>query len=375
MAVERDVVVGLNYYAPYVSGLTATAKVVAEGLAERGWRVTVATTQHDKSLPRQDVIGGVDVVRAPVLARVGKGVISPQLPGLITKLARGSSAVHLHLPMLEAGLIARLAGRTPLVTTYHCDVMLPSGLFNALQIRAMDVSSSGALKRSHAVVCSSEDYAARSRIHGSIRTSTQAIAPPCQLRENGRPTFRDGTGQHIGFLGRIVEEKGLEYLVEAFLAIARPQDRLLIAGDYAAVAGGSVIGRVKARAGTDARIRFLGFIAEEQLADFYASLDVFALPSVNSLEAFGIVQVEAMMCGVPVVASDLPGVRTPVLAADFGVIVPPRDVEALGTAIVRLRDSPVDRQAGASRARSHFGASRTIDSYEELFRELITGPA
>ena len=79
---ELDLVVVLNYYAPYVSGLTESARIVAEGMAARGWRVQVITSQHDATLPRRESVNGVEVIRTPVVARLGKGVVSPRSPSL-----------------------------------------------------------------------------------------------------------------------------------------------------------------------------------------------------------------------------------------------------------------------------------------------------
>lgn len=361
-----DLLISLSYYAPYVSGLTETAKVVAEGLVGRGWRVTVVTAQHDPELARRETVAGVEVIRTPVVARIGKGTISPMLPVTASRLGRQARVVNLHMPMLEAGLIARGIGSTPLVTTYQCDVDLPAGLLNAVQVRAMDASSRGALRRAVSVVPSSDDYARNSRVWPAMRGRTHPISPPCQLRVGGTPRFRRSEGQHVGFLGRIVEEKGLEYLVEGFRAQALPADRLLIGGDYAKIAGGSVIDRVRRSAADDPRVEFLGFLPDDALDDFYASLDVFVLPSVNPLEAFGIVQVEAMMSGVPSLASDIPGVRTPVLNTGFGEIVAPRDAAGIAAGLTRLRQTPGDRVDGARRSRDLYGAERTIDAYEEL---------
>jgi glycosyltransferase involved in cell wall biosynthesis len=174
---------------------------------------------------------------------------------------------------------------------------------------------------------------------------------------------------HVGFLGRIVEEKGVEYLVEGFRALDDPHARLLIAGDFNAVAGGSVIDRVRQRMAGDTRIRLLGFLPDAAVDDFYASLDVFALPSVNPFEAFGIVQVEAMMRGIPVIASDLPGVRQPVLATGMGEIVPRRSAVAVTEALTRLRDARIDVEAGTAMARTLYGSDATLDSYTAVFED------
>ncbi|GAA4743844.1 glycosyltransferase family 4 protein [Actinomycetospora chibensis] len=362
----NDVVIVLTYYAPYVSGLTNVARDVAEGLAARGWRVCVVTSKHDPALPTHDERNGVRIVRAPVLARVGKGTIGINLTRMALHEMRRSRVANLHLPLIEAGLLSRLSS-VPVVSTYHCDVTLPPGLVNGLQRRAIDRASAGALRHSVTTVVSSEDYARHSRMWDVIRPALAEIPPPCLPRGEGRPGFRDGTGFHVGFLGRLVEEKGVEHLVDAFRALDDPGARLLIGGDYLGVAGGSVVDRVRRHAGDDPRISLLGFVADERLDDFYASLDAFALPSVNAFEAFGIVQVVAMRAGVPAVVSDLPGVRTVVGTTGFGEVVPPGDVRELTAALRRLRDDPPDAAAGRAAADEHFGVEAVLDAYEAVF--------
>jgi glycosyltransferase involved in cell wall biosynthesis len=366
----NDLVIVLTYYAPYVSGLTNVAKDLAEGLAARGWRVCVVASKHDPALPTHDELNGVRIVRAPVLARVGKGTVGLNLTRLALREMGRSRVVNLHLPLIEGGLLARLSP-APVVSTYHCDVSLPAGVVNAVQHRAVDFSSRAALRRSAASVVSSEDYARHSRMWSAIRPGLVAIPPPCTPRGHGRAAFRDGDGFHVGFLGRIVEEKGVEHLVDAFLALDDPDARLLIGGDYLDVAGGSVVERVRRHIGADPRVRLLGFLPEDELDDFYASLDAFALPSVNAFEAFGIVQVVAMMAGAPAVVSDLPGVRTVVEETGFGAIVAPRDVAGLTRALARLRDDPPDAAAGRAAAAARYSVGSVLDAYEAVFAKAV----
>ena len=101
-----DLAIALTYYSPYVSGLTNMARDIAEGLAARGRTVTVVTSHFDSGLPLEEEINGVRVLRAPVLARVGRGVVSPQLVALGRKTLGRARVASLQLPMLEAGAIA-----------------------------------------------------------------------------------------------------------------------------------------------------------------------------------------------------------------------------------------------------------------------------
>ena len=370
---KYDVVMAVNYYAPYISGLTEAARIVAEALAAQGKRVLVVAGQHEPGLAKREIINGVQVLRTPVLFRIGKGLISPLFVPTAIRFGRLAHVVNLHMPMIESGAIAAGLGKTPIVATYQCDISLPSSAFNSLQTVVMDTSNAIALRLSAAVVPSSDDYARSSRLaRFMVAPKEVPISPPTRLHPDGEPTFRRGAGLHVGFLGRLVEEKGLEYLVEGFRAFSDPDARLLIGGDYTKVAGGSVVETVRKLIGDDSRIELLGFLDDNQLADFYASLDVFALPSVNSFEAFGIVQVEAMKRGVAAIASDLPGVKTPVEETGFGVIVERRNAAAITAALTTLAASPPDRVVGAAKANELYSEQKTVREYAALFASLQT---
>lgn len=368
---HRRVAFGLSYYYPYVSGLTNAAKVIAEQLVERGWQVTVVASQHDATLPRRELVNGVDVLRAPVIGRVSKAVLSPTLPIMCAREIRRAGRGNLHLPFPDAGAVAVLVGRrADLTVTYQCDVVLESGMSGRALARALDTSSRLALSRSRVNVVSSLDYMSSSRLARQLGERAVEIAPPSVERPPGKPTYRSGDGLHVGFLGRIVEEKGIPYLVEAFRAVASPNWRLMIGGEFQGIAGGSRIEEVRQAAEEDPRVSILGFIPDDGLADFYASMDVFAFPSINPLEAFGIAQVEAMFAGVPVVASDLPGVRQPVLRTGMGALARPRDSADLGRALLEVAATPSARwEAGREEARKRYSLSAIVDAWEQLLLE------
>lgn len=365
-----DVTVVVNYYSPYVSGLTETARIVAEGLARRGWKIAVVATQHEPGLPKVDTIAGVHVFRASTLFKIGRGPVSPGFLRLVRSIAKRSKALHLHLPMLEASAITITLPRVPIVSTYHIDLWLAPSLMNRLQIAVVNHSARFAIKRSDRVVVNSEDQAKYSLLWPEIANKNWSSIPaPCLDPREGTPTYRDGDGYHVGFLGRIVPDKGIEYLIRAFLRIAKNQDRLLLGGEYLSVAGGSNISELKQIAGNDSRVRFLGPLNREETRNFYASIDTFALTSVA--ESFGIVQAEAMMCGLPVVGSNLPGGRVPIVQTGFGILTEPCDVEAIATALSKLQFFPkAEKVRLAELARSLFGSRNCINRYAELFSNI-----
>ena len=339
---KYDLVVGLNYYSPYISGLTEFARITAEECAARGMKVLVVTTQFDKELSQHEFLNGVEVRRYPVQVRIRNGVISfGFLFSLIFFVLRARRA-QFHLPMLEAGVVSLLTPRVPKVMTYQCDYVTDHGIIGNLVRIAVDISSRITARFASHIVVTTLDYGRSSRISKSISKKMIAIPPPYISRRGGAPKYRESDGLCVGAMGRVVREKGYEYLIRAFRNLPDPDARLLIAGEYERIAGGSIVDELRDLADGDLRIRFLGFLTDEEMKDFYASIDVLSFASVNPLEAYGIVQLEAMSAGVPVIASDLPGVRVPVTQTGFGVIVEPRNEDAILDALVLFENKLKD---------------------------------
>ena len=100
------------------------------------------------------------------------------------------------------------------------------------------------------------------------------------------------------------------------------------------------------------------------MGDLYASMDAFVFPSVNRLEAFGMVQLEAITAGVPVIASNLPGVRTIVQQTGFGLIAEPGDVQELSLAMTKIRGFMAPTSVSVT-------PEKSLVSYVELFQSLL----
>ncbi len=106
------------------------------------------------------------------------------------------------------------------------------------------------------------------------------------------------------------------------------------------------------------------------MAEFYASLDVFTLPSINSLESFGMVQVEAMLCGTPVIASDLPGVRTIVQRTGMGLICKRGDAEDLKRCIVQVMDCYDTYVKKRSQIEMYYSIEKSVNEYMGIFDKM-----
>jgi glycosyltransferase involved in cell wall biosynthesis len=177
---------------------------------------------------------------------------------------------------------------------------------------------------------------------------------------------------------RLAAEKGVEVLVEAMprLLAAHPRLKVLFAGQYQNVVGEEDVYRrlmpVIERLGPE-HWQFLGVLRQDQMPAFFGACDVLVVPSLNSTESFGLVQVEAMLCGTPSIASNLPGVRQPPLMTGMGEVVPVGDAAALAEAILRVLERPGDYRRPRSQIEEAFSLDRTLSGYESLFAELA-GP-
>jgi glycosyltransferase involved in cell wall biosynthesis len=381
---SMKVLMALTYYRPHTSGLTIYAERLARALAERGHPVTVLTSQYEKSLPRREQLHGVEVVRVPVAFHVSKGVIMPTFGAVAWQMVRSHDVLSLHLPQFDAsGLAARgQLLKKPVVLTYHCDLKLPPSLFSKVVSRFVFASNVLAAKWADAIVTNTDDYAAHSPFLSRYLGKVKAVPPPIDIpipSAEEIAAFRTKWnlfGQRIiGVAARLAAEKGIQFLVDALPRILEkyPNARVLFVGPYQNVIGEEAYARYMmpliekyAQHWT-----FLGSgLTTHEMAAFFASCDCVVLPSLNSTESFGMVQVEAMLCGTPAIATDLPGVRQPIKQTQMGEIVPARDSAALADAILRVLSNPEKYQRGRSEIESLFSTDATVTQYVRAFTEL-----
>ncbi|MCI0519124.1 MAG: glycosyltransferase family 4 protein [Chloroflexi bacterium] len=379
------ILAALTYYRPHYSGLTIYAERLARALGERGHQVTVLTSRYDRSLPLRERRDGVEIVRLNVGLHVSKGVLMPSMLYWAWKLARRADVVHLHLPQLDAAYIAlaaRLLGK-PAALTYHCDLRLPRGLVHAAANQAAHLANHMAARLANVLVTNTRDYAESSPFLRRYLHKLHPILPPVetvQPSEQARREFRRKVGVQpgqrlIGMAARLATEKGVEYLAEALPMVLQkfPQARVLFAGQYQNVFGEQAYAQRLAPLlqSLGDHWQFLGTPPQEELAAFYHECEVTVLPSLNSTESFGMVQVESMLCGTPVAASDLPGVRQPVRMTGMGRIVPPGDAAALAEAIMDILESPEDFRGDAAEIARVTAPQAVAAAYEQLFMELF----
>ncbi len=377
------ILIALTYYLPHVSGLTIYVQRLARALARRGHSVTVMTSQYERSLPRREKLDEVEILRIPVAFRVSKGVVMPTVGMIATRLAMEHDVLSLHLPQLDAAGIAlrgRLMGK-PTLLTYHSDLRLPAGAINAVANRVVNAANHIAGRLADAIVAYTQDFADHSPFLSRFREKIRVIPPPVEIT----PTH-DGAADRlaecasrgrpiIGMAARLATEKGVEFLLEALPMVLErfPHAQVLFAGAYRNVLGEEAYARRLApglKRLAD-HWTFLGVLRPDEMTAFYESCDLTVLPSVNSTETFGLVQIESMICQTPVVASNLPGVRQPVLTTGMGEVVPIRDAGALAGAILKVLERPSDYRTDSGAIARKYSPSAVAQQYEDLFQELL----
>ncbi len=370
----------VTYYEPHISGLTIYVERVGEELARRGHSVTVMTSRHLPDLPLREEIRGVSVVRIPVASRVNKGVIVPSMPLEAWRQVRSHDVVHMHLPLAGAAYIASVASVPPrrkAIITYHCEIQLPRSPFAGVITAGLTASHHIAGSQVDAIVTYTRDYARHSMFLRHYPDKVRTVYPPIVIEPPVRARAAEwrrelglADAKVVGFAGRFSEDKGGNYLLESIPLLLKqvPEARYVFAGEYRRVIGENFFDKVKPLIDRHKdHILFLGELRGQRLTDFYTMCDVLTLPSVNSTESFGMVQVEAMLCGTPVVASDIPGVREATRVSGMGMAVPPRDPAALADALaeVLLRGEKYSRpKIDLARA---FGIAQNVDFYERLY--------
>lgn len=376
----------LTYYRPHTSGLTIYVERLAKSLVQLGHEVTVLTSQYDKDLPEEEIQDGVRIIRAPVLFRISKGVIMPTFGWLAWKLVLNHDVIHLHLPQFDAAGIA-LRGRIlkkPTIITYHCDLLLPPGVINKLINGVVHLMNYLAGMLANRIAAYTEDFAAHSPYLGRFSEKVRVILPPVVMPKASSDDVAEFQAKHnpagyspvIGMATRFASEKGVEILLNALPVIRRsyPQAAVLYAGQYQDVMGeGAYYDRLLPTIKgymENGKWVFLGVLNPFQMSLFYKTLDVLLVPSLNSTETFGLVQIEAMIQGTPTVASNLPGVRVPPRLTGMGEVVPIGDSEALAEAVIQIISNPGKYQGNPIEVEKLFDPLVNAAAYLEIYQEL-----
>jgi rhamnosyl/mannosyltransferase len=364
-----------DYY-PVFGGIENHIKMLAEGLRARGQDVQVLVTNPGRTSVTE-TINGVPVVKSGRQVNISSAPVSLDFYRQLHRLEQGIDITHAHMPYPPGELGQLLLGHSRrFVVTYHSDIVrqrvlgtlyrpfLWQTLRRARLIAAatpVHVASSPFL-RPNAQKCRIIPYGIdRQPFAATPHVISQAAA--WRARFDNRPLLL--------FVGRLRHYKGVDVLIAAMRQI---EDA------HAVIVGiGQMAETWRAQAGAAGlmdRITFVGELSDEEVLALYHAASIFVLPSTNRAEMFGIVQIEAMACGLPVICTEL-GTGTSYVNQHgvTGLVVAPNDPEALAEAVRQLIANPALRaamgKAGRRRVAQEFSREVMLDRTLDFYREAL----
>lgn len=368
-------------FPPYYGGTGNVCYHNARALAARGHEVHVFTAA---SHGEQDDPEGVTVRRVSPVIRVGNAAFLPQMTRL-----RHIEMIHLHYPFIggaEYVLGGSVRSHIPVVLTYHNDLVAPGlrGWIFRLYDRLVTTQ---ALARARRVCVVSLDHAQSSPLLArllaqdparfvdlpngvSVETFHPGVCGDAVRARLGIP----GDAFVVAFVAALDSAhyfKRLDLLLEALALQPEITTHLLVVGSgnqelhYRKIAG---------TLGVQSRVHFVGSVRHDRLPPYLAAADVLALGS-DRVESFGLVLLEAMAVGRPVVATDIPGVRSVVRNGEDGLLVEPGSADALADALSIFTQMPIERrremgQAGRRKVECRYSWKRIAAQLEQIYIDV-----
>ncbi len=373
---KKRIAVVTPTFPPYRGGIGKVAELDSRQLAALGHDVHVFTPTRGAAT---DPSYAVHELRAWL--RYGNAAF---VPGVMP-LVRSFDLIILHYPFFggaEPLAFAKPFGRAKLVLAYHMDVV-GSGFFRSIFAAHAKFVMPRIVRAADRVLVTTEEYARSSKLAPPIAADPsrfRTLAPSIDLHRfspGPKPTellrrhgFAD-TDRVVVFVGGLDSAhyfKGIPVLLDAMASPALAASRAVIVGD------GDLRPAFEARAaelGVANRVVFAGGVSDDALPAYYRLADLFAFPSLDRSEAFGIAALEALASGAPVVASDLPGVRTIVREGETGALVPPGDAAALAARMAAILGDDALRQRMAANARAMTEREYGDAARQEKLRDII----
>lgn len=352
---------------PKLGGIGTAALRMVEGLVARGHEAELVVPMIGKQA------FDAPVRPWPVRCAWGNAAVLADA----SKLFEGVDVLHLHYPFYgTAELLLWNASPIPVVVSFHMDAMAKDWRGRIFDVHRRWIQPR-LLASASAIVVSSLDYAQHSSLASLLAHAPEHVHEipfffdeqvffPAQTHASREGHVR---ALFVGGLDRAHDFKGLEHALRAIAMVSEAY--LSVVGDGDARASYQDLAQAL---GIQDRVQFLGRLSLEALAQAYQQADVLLFPSTSSAEAFGLVAMEAQACGTPVIASNLPGVRTVVRDDQTGWLIPPADVPALVERLRWIASHPADmtgfRERAALYARTQYREGRVLDRLEALYKNV-----
>lgn len=337
-------------YYPWTGGIEKVVQQIAEGLKDKTDMEVLVCREKGRTIVEK--VNGVTVYRAGSMGMFSSMPVSISLIKYLRQLSKDKDVLHFHMPFPLGDIAYLLSGyKGKVIVWWHSDIVRQKKLMK-LYRPIMEKF----LNRVDTIIVATQGHIDGSDYLPKYRDKCVIIpyGVDKRIEENAdryieqlRPSQNISRPLKMLFVGRLVYYKGCEILLKAFKEVDNAE--LTIIGD----------GELRAKLENEAvkynmtsKVHFLGNVEEERLFNAFEECDVFILPSIAKSEAFGLVQIEAMAYGKPVINTNLPS-GVPYVSLDHvtGLTVPPNDVQALADAIRWMVDHEEERIEMGKRAR------------------------
>ncbi len=367
---------------PYTGGVENYVRDLSRELVELGHEVTVLCANEPMS-EKEGFLDGIRVKRIPYIGKIANTNITPRLP--IEILREEFDVIHTHLPTpwsADWSAVAAAVKGRPLVLTHHSDIV-GRGRMDYIAKIYNNINQKLVLKRASKIIVTNPNVVESSQYLKlyAYKLEMIPIGVDAERFKPLEPQKKGGSEEptilFISVLDKFHEFKGLDRLLMSMGVIleAVPKARLIVGGD------GELLDHYKNMAsslGLEERVRFLGYIPEDEIVKLYNGCDLFVLPSVSARqETFGIVLLEAMACARPVVGTEIVGVAEDVRRHGAGLIVQRKDEGALADAVIKLlKDEDLRLEMGTAArelAKRDYSWSQVALRMEALYEDLVKG--
>lgn len=356
-------------YYPNIGGIETVVQTIAENLKDKS-NIEVLVCQS-KGKGSVDTINGVKVTRCSSIGTYFSMPVSFEFISKFKKMSKNADIVHIHTPFPLGDLACLLSGYKGKVVIYwHSDVVKQKKL-----LKLYKPIMERFLKRADCIMVATQNHIESSPYISKYANKCKIIPYGLNIQDYTikgdilTQKLHDKKNLKVLFVGRLVYYKGVDILVKAFRSVTGCE--LFIVGT------GILENELKSMADSmENSVHFLGSLSNEDLKKALSDCDIFVLPSVANSEAFGIVQMEAMIYSKPVINTSLPtGVPCVSLDGITGITVQPSNVDELSNAIQTLVDNQELRitygKNAYNRVRETFDNTKIMNDIYNLYCDLL----
>jgi rhamnosyl/mannosyltransferase len=338
-------------YHPSIGGIERVVQQIAEGLMDKTVMKVLVSSDNKRLI--QEEINGVQVVRVPAIAMMGNLPIPFGLTWKLKSMMKEVDVIHLHMPYPFGDLACLLSGyKGKIVVWWHSDVVRQKKLM-LIYKPIMNMM----LRRADVIIVATEGHIQGSKYLKPYRKKCVIIPFGVEQKIEDRAdkyiankieSVKQDNVVKFLFVGRFVYYKGCKILLEAFRDV-RNAELIMIGSGIMEVELKELVKKL----GIEERVKFYGKVEEEELYKYFEECDIFVLPSIARSEAFGLVQIEAMAFGKPVINTNLPS-GVPFVSIDkiTGLTVEPNNVQELAQAMQWLVEHEEERNEMGIRSRA-----------------------